>query len=179
MNLTLVRQTPIKDGGSPPLFDRTSFLIYPRTGSSPLCPPEVPADFAEDFNEASLILDLSPKASAALSRRCLQHILEDMGKVKPNDLSKEIQQILDSHGLPPYLSERIDAIRAIGNIAAHPTKDKNTGDILPVEPGEAEWLLGVVEDLLEFYFVGPAKTAKKNAAITQKLSVAGKLPLRK
>ena len=37
--------------------------------------PEVEPQFAEDYNEACLVLPFSPKASAALSRRCLQNII--------------------------------------------------------------------------------------------------------
>ncbi len=37
--------------------------------------PEVPEKYAKDYKEASAILDISPKASAAMSRRILQTIL--------------------------------------------------------------------------------------------------------
>jgi len=178
MNLTLIRHSPIHDGGSSPLFNSTSTLIYPRSTNRPPCHPDVPMDFAEDYNEACLTLDLSPRASAALSRRCLQHVLEEQGKVKPDNLSNEIAEILKSHSLPSYISDSIDAIRAIGNFGAHPIPNKITGIIVPVEPGEAEWTLDILEDLFDFYFIGPAKTAKKRLAIDKKLSDAGKPPLK-
>lgn len=38
--------------------------------------------------------------------------------VKPGDLSKEIDEAMKT--LPSYLVESIDAIRQIGNFAAHP-----------------------------------------------------------
>jgi len=41
--------------------------------------------------------------------------------------------------LTSTLADSIDAIRNIGNIVAHTTKNKSTGEILPVEVGEAEW----------------------------------------
>jgi len=47
-------------------------MIYPRTGGRNPAPQEVDDFIAEDYNEACLILNDSPKASAALSRRCLQ-----------------------------------------------------------------------------------------------------------
>ncbi len=40
---------------------------------------------------------------------------------------------------------RIDAVRVIGNFAAHPIKSKSTGEIVDVEPGEAEWNLNTLE----------------------------------
>jgi hypothetical protein len=52
-----------------------------------------------------------------------------------------IQQVLDSGKLPPDLAENIDAIHHIGNFAGHPNKSKSTGEVVPVEPHEAQWNL--------------------------------------
>jgi hypothetical protein len=76
--------------------------------------------------------------------------------------------------LPTHLVEIIDAVRNIGNFAAHPIKSKHTGEILPVEPEEAEWNLDVIEALFDFYYIQPALTAKKRAALDAKLKEAGK-----
>lgn len=84
--------------------------------------------------------------------------------MKPSDLYDEIQEVLDSGKLPSELHNSIDAIRAIGNFAAHPMKSKQTGLILDVEPGEAEWTLDVIEELFDFYFVLPAVVQKKKEA---------------
>jgi hypothetical protein len=128
-------------------------------------------------NLAVCITD-SAKASAALSRRCLQHILREVEKVKYSDLNSEIQEVLNRGKLPSHISESIDAVRNIGNFAAHPIKSKSTGEILPVEPGEAEWTLDVLESLFDFYFVQPAITAYKKAALDAKLKEAGKKPVK-
>lgn len=130
--------------------------------------------FSKDYNEACLILTLSPKASAALSRRCLQNILREKAGVKKGDLANEIQQVIDSNKLPSHLSESIDAIRNIGNFAAHPLKSTATGEIVEVEPGEAEWLLDVLEALFDFYFVQPAILQAKRDALNKKLAGIGK-----
>jgi len=58
------------------------FLVNPKGSNRPPVPPEVPPDFTEDYIEACLVLPDSPKASAALSRRCLQHILGEKAGVK-------------------------------------------------------------------------------------------------
>ncbi|MBI5235515.1 MAG: DUF4145 domain-containing protein [Deltaproteobacteria bacterium] len=94
-----------------------------------------------------MILSLSPKASAALSRRCLQSILRGHAGVKPQDLSKEIAEVIASKELVQYLVDAVDAVRNIGNFAAHPIKSKNTGEIMDVEPGEADWLLDILGNL--------------------------------
>jgi len=62
----------------------------------------------------------------------------------------------------------------VGNFAAHPIKDTNTGAITDVEEGEAELLIETLESLFDFAFVQPAKWAASKAAINAKLSAAGK-----
>jgi hypothetical protein len=155
-----------------------SRLIEPKSISRSPIPGEVPDIFAEDYRQACLILSDSPKASAALSRRCLQNILREKAKVKKQDLSKEIDEVLASGKIPSHLAEGIDAIRNIGNFAAHPMKSTNTGEILDVEPGEAEWTLDILEGLFDFYFVQPAMLQQKRDALNKKLQEAGKPPLK-
>jgi hypothetical protein len=156
--------------------------IWPLTThenkSCPPCPFEVPHSIQDDYNEACLVAQISPKASAALRRRCLQNLLRDVAMVKPSDLSKEIQEVIDSGKLPSHFVESIDAIRNIGNFAAHPAKSKSTGEIVAVEPEEAEWNLDVLESLFDFYNVQPAVLAKKCVALNAKLQEAGKPPMK-
>jgi hypothetical protein len=153
-------------------------IIRPKGSSQLPAPLGVPPEIAEDYNEACVVLPDSPKASAALSRRCLQNLLRSAAQVKQGDLAKEIQQVLDSDALPTYLAESIDAIRNIGNFAAHPNKSLQSGEIIPVEPGEAEWNLDVLEELFDFYYVKPAVIAKKRAELDSKLAAAGKPPMK-
>jgi hypothetical protein len=68
-------------------------LIFPHGSNRGPVPPDVPDDIAADYNEAALVLPLSAKASAALSRRCLQSILRGAGYPQ-YDLSKQIDAVL-------------------------------------------------------------------------------------
>lgn len=148
--------------------------VNPLSSNRPPVPPEVDQEFAVDYKEACLILSFSPKASAALSRRCLQSILREKAGVKKGNLANEIQEIIDSNKLPSHLSESIDAIRNIGNFAAHPMKSTSTGEIVEVEFGESEWLLDVLEALFDYYFVQPAILKAKRDALNKKLGDIGK-----
>jgi len=152
--------------------------IRPQGSNRPPCPPDVPAMLADDYKEACRVLPHSPKASAALSRRCLQNLLRETAKVKPGNLADEIQEVIDKGGLPSHLIQVIDAVRQIGNFAAHPMKSKSTGEILPVEPQEAEWNLDVLEALFDFYYVQPGIIARKRAELNAKLKEAGKPPMK-
>lgn len=153
-------------------------LIYPQVSVRPNAPVEVDEHIAEDFNEACLVLSLSPKASAALSRRCLQGVLRDKAEVKHGSLANEIKQFIENAQAPTHLIKTVDAIRHFGNFAAHPLVDKKTGEIIDVEEGEAEWLLDILDMLFDFYYVQPELAKKKMDELNKKLEAAGK-PLMK
>jgi len=152
------------------------YLVYPRHIER-FVPPEVPSDITEDFIEAVAVLSISQKASAALSRRCLQNVLIDKGANSRKNLSEQIGDTLPS--LPTYIAEDLDAIRNLGNFAAHPIKYTNSSQIVDVEPGEAEWNLDVLEELFDFYYVKPAISEQKRAILNAKLQAAGKRPMKK
>ncbi len=150
-------------------------LVHPRETGRPPVPTEVPPEFSEDYVEACLVLADSPKASAALSRRCLQLILrEKAGVQNPDNLLRAIEEAVADPSIPTGIKDSLDAVRNIGNFAVHPNKGLNTGDVVPVEPGEAEWCLDVVEVLFDFYFVGPADVQRRRDALNAKLSEMGK-----
>jgi hypothetical protein len=54
------------------------------------------------------------------------------------------------------------------------TKSKLTAEILDVQPGEAEWCLEIIEDLIEHYFIRPAAEQAKIDSLNAKLAAAGK-----
>jgi hypothetical protein len=112
-------------------------------------PSYIPTPIIDNYNEACLIMKLSPKASATLSRRCIQGILRDFWKVKPGKLIEEIESIKDK--VEPDVYEAIDSVRRIGNIGAHMEKDINI--IVDVDPNEAELLVGLIEILLTEWYV--------------------------
>ncbi len=141
-------------------------------------PPEIPDKYRGDYREAILIKKISPKASAALSRRILQNIIREEFGIKHRSLAQEIDDFIKLPNVPSYLSSAVDAIRNIGNFAAHPLKDSRTGEIVDVEPGEAEWLIEVLDSLCDFAFVQPEKLKKRKEALNNKLQSMGKPPMK-
>lgn len=161
-----------RDGGP-------SWVVLPRQATRPV-PIEVQAaspNIAADFEEAAAVLFVSAKASAALSRRCLQALLSEKGGARQRNLSEQIDAVLPT--LPSHLAEDLDAVRHIGNFAAHPQKANETGAILDVERHEAEWTLEVLEGLFDFYYVQPAKSALRRQKLEEKLEQVGKPPLKR
>jgi hypothetical protein len=149
-------------------------MVFPPNASTRPLPAEVPDPYKRDFDEACSVLSLSPKASAALSRRNLQAVLRDKAPTTSKDLFDQIEEVTASGKLPSHISDDLHAVRNIGNFAAHEIKSKTTGAIVDVEAGEAEWNLDVLESHFDFYFVEPAKAAKRKAELNKKLKDAGK-----
>ncbi len=152
-------------------------VIYPQSSEFTI-PQEVPKQFSDDILEAHEALNYSAKASAALSRRLLQKTLREVLGITKRDLSQEIETFINTANAPTYLTDAIDAVRQIGNFAAHPIKNANTGEIVEVEPGEAEWLLEVLESLFDFVFVQPAKLEQRRESLNKKLRELGKSELK-
>jgi hypothetical protein len=135
---------------------------------------DIPKVYLEDYEESLKVLASSPKASAALTRRLLQNILREEYKIKERTLSEEIEKFVTITGIPSHLTTAVDAIRQIGNFAAHPTKEKATGEIVPVEIGEAEWLVEVIESIFDFTFIQPKKLERRKQELNKKLEKIGK-----
>lgn len=136
--------------GNGEYFKGKVFHIRPRSNANVL-PEYVPEHIRQDYEEAYLIADLSPKASATLSRRCLQSMIRDFFKVKHGNLHNEIEQIKDKIEIDSY--EALMAVKSIGNVGAHPTLDPELDIIIGIEPGEAKQLLELVEMFIDEWYV--------------------------
>lgn len=149
--------------------------VYPKAIARAPLPSELKdKTVREDYIEACNVLADSAKASAALSRRCLQHILCEKAGTTKHDLADQIEEVVNSGKLPTELSDDLDAVRHIGNFGVHVTKNKNTGEVVPVEPGEAEWNLEVIESLIDYYYVRPSRSQERRIKMNLKLKDAGK-----
>jgi len=155
----------------------TERIVLPELITKNPPPPQVPKKYTDDYKEAILVLQYSPKASAALSRRCLQAIIHGEAKIKKRNLYDEIEELISSNVLPSYINEDLHHVRVIGNFAAHPIKCQSTGVIFDVEPGEAEWNLEVLYSLFDFYFVQKDLVKKRKKKINVKLKKSGKKPI--
>jgi len=162
--------------GSPTIVEE-HVIFPPRSGRG--LPAEVPERLRKDFQEAAAVMGLSPKASAALGRRILQDVLREACGCDQHDLSKQVAAYIEKHGVQSPLADQLHALREVGNFAAHTQKDTNTGAVLDVEPGEAEWLLDTLEALFDHVYVKPGKHQARVDALNAKLTAAGRRPLGK
>ena len=123
-------------------------LIHPHSAARQF-PKYIPSPIREDYEEAYSILELSPKASATLARRCLQGMIRDFWKIRKSKLADEINELKNK--VTPSQWKAIDSLRSIGNIGAHMEKDVNR--IVDVEPNEAENLLKLIELLIDKWYI--------------------------
>ncbi|WP_325437229.1 DUF4145 domain-containing protein [Pseudomonas nitroreducens] len=130
------------------LPEKKSWKLIPSSFAKNL-PNYVPRAIVEDYNEACAIRELSPKASATLSRRCIQGMIRDFFAVKKGRLIDEIDAIKEK--VDPATWAAIDAVRQIGNIGAHMEKDINV--IVDVDPEEAQLLISLIETLISDWYV--------------------------
>ena len=146
-------------------------VVYPNSSPPPV-DESVPESMRIDYGEAWQVLPHSAKASAALSRRILESILDDQGYSRGN-LNRQIRELLSEKDinriLPVALRDLVDAIRRFGNFSAHPITSSTSAQIIEVEPEEAEWCLKIISALFEHYYVRPAKNAAMLASLNEKL----------
>ena len=124
-------------------------------------PDYVPMPILADYKEACLIKDLSPKASATLSRRCLQGMIRDFWGVSKSRLVDEIKGIQEK--VDKITWDAIDSVRNIGNIGAHMEKDINL--IIDVDQNEAGLLIELVETLIKEWYVNRFEREQRMASI--------------
>lgn len=153
-------------------------LLYPKNKFNIVLPSEIPLNYVQDFMETYHVCSISAKASAAISRRILQQILVNEYGIERRNLSQQIDDFIVLPGIPSYLADSIDAVRQIGNFAAHPVKSLNSGEVVEVEEGEAEWILEVLQSLFDFVFVQPSKQRARIDKLNQKLHELGKPQLK-
>ena len=112
------------------IFDK---LVYPQRGEAPPINPDLPDDIRRDYEEASSILDLSPRGAAALIRLATQKLCKELGQPGEN-INDDIGALV-ANGLDVRIQKALDAVRVIGNNAVHPGQidlrdDRTTAETL-------------------------------------------------
>nr|WP_315231728.1 DUF4145 domain-containing protein [uncultured Flavobacterium sp.] len=93
-------------------------LIFPSVSGAPLPNIDLPEDIKIDFEEARIILNTSPRGSAALLRLCIQKLCGFLGE-SGKDINNDIGSLVKK-GLSSKIQQSLDIVRVIGNDAVHP-----------------------------------------------------------
>jgi len=134
---------------------KTWALVPPSQARS--FPVALPERVIEDYREACLTLELSPKVAAALSRRCLSEMLRDFWRVQPGSLNDEFRQIKGT--ADPLTWEAIESVRQSGMIGAR--MESEGAEIQDADPGEAKLLIGLIETLIQDWYVARDERRKR------------------
>lgn len=156
----------------------TRWLVFPHRPPPRPIDQLVPERYTADYREAALILEDSPKASAALSRKVLADVLEEEGRYLQRGLSKRVDAFIDDVSNPRSLREDLHYLREIANFAVHTQKDLESGAVIDVEPDEAEWTLDVLDRLFDHYIVQRQRSVEMRAGFDEKIERAGRDPIK-
>jgi hypothetical protein len=123
--------------------------IYP----SPLPEPtdvRIPEPMRGDLTEAKQCLAVSAwRATAVMARRAMQSAAIER-EAKKDKLKDQIEELEKAGKITTDLKEWADAVRWVGNDAAHPGGD-------PVDQDDAKEVLALAEQFLHVLYVTPAR----------------------
>jgi hypothetical protein len=107
------------------LFPKRLYVVPPNS--------DLPDDVRRDYEEASKIVDMSPRGSAALLRLAIQKLCIHLGEPGEN-IYKDIASLV-KRGLDTRVQQALDVVRVVGNNAVHPGQmdlndDKDTARTL-------------------------------------------------
>lgn len=97
---------------------RHDTILYPPARYEIEPNEDMAEDIKADFEEARKLLNLSPRAAAALLRLCIQKLCKQAGEPGEN-ISQDISSLVKK-GLKPQIAKALHVVRVIGNNAVHP-----------------------------------------------------------
>ena len=153
------------------VFKPEEELLYPRFPQVHEIDECVPEDFRKLYKESAEVLGVSPRSSATLSRYLLQKILHTELKIEKRNLEEEIKELENKKDIPSTFVTLLQALRKIANFGAHPKKSTNSGEIMDIEPGEAEVMLEIIEQLFDYIFIKPKRQEEFLKHISDKYGI--------
>jgi hypothetical protein len=141
----------------------TPVMWWPTPGAGPL-DESIPASVAKAYGEGARCLSIQvPNAAAAMLRSALAQVVQDQGSEVAKgkrSLNEALKQMVKDGSLHSTFEDWAGHIKDMGNAGAHP---EVFGD---VTQEEVEDLQSLVEQLLQFLYVQPARIARARAGRT-------------
>lgn len=132
--------------------------LVPRSSAKPW-PDYIPREIRDDYEEACLILEDSPNASAALARRCLQGMIRNFWSVKEDTLHREIKAIQNK--VDDKVFKALRGLKDIGNIGAHPET------VVDVTADDAQTLVDLLHLLVRIWYVAKKEHEQQLAKVAE------------
>ena len=132
-----------------------SKIIYPQFPSGVILDKSIPEKYKELYKQSEMVNNISPMASATLSRYLLQMLLHEELGISKRNLEEEIKELENSNNIPSKLVTLLQIMRRIANFGAHPKKSTHSNEIVEVENGESAIMLELIVELFDHIFVKP------------------------
>jgi hypothetical protein len=146
-------------------------IIYPKFPCTTRLNEYIPQKYMDLFSEAEQVNNISPRASATLSRYLLQMILHEELNIKKRNLEEEINELGSQDQVPSSLFTVLQILRRVANFAAHPKKSTHSAEIVEIEEGESTVMLALINELFDFVFVKPAEVEKFKSDMEEKFGI--------
>jgi hypothetical protein len=150
--------------------DGDSYPAWPQSSTRPRLSADVPSEYADDYHVASQVYAYSEESAAALGRRTLQRLLASKANAGEGGLVDQIRRVVLGPEMPAYLKQGLQTYTRLAQLDSQPGKSLHPEALTKVEPGEAEWLLDVLQSLLDLYFVQPARLQRKQTGLEEKIA---------
>ena len=131
-------------------------LVYPRGASIHRSAPKTVQAI---YREAATIKTNAPNAFAILIRKGLEAICDDRG-APTGSLADRLRFLARKGEIPPVLSEVTDALRLLGNTAAH-------GSLQVIKPPMTWAIDDLFRAVVEYVYVAPSKLEALNKRLMQ------------
>jgi hypothetical protein len=155
--------------------ESNTWWIRPRFATRSLA-PEVTDPYRRDYLEAVAVLTVSPRLSAVLSRSILADLLLDFRGYDDFGLTARIEKFRADETHPSDLRESIHHFREIADFGAH-TQKNDQNQLIPVDFGDAEWMLDFLDNLFDYLIVGPQKNRAMRERWDKRIADAGRKPI--
>lgn len=142
-------------------FGKWTLLPRPKVTKPP---EQIPEHLSDAYYQASVLIDISPKASCALARYCLHGIIRDFWSIpakNKNFISTDINKI--SKHISPETMESIGLIRAFGDIDSY--LDKDVDFMVDGSSEETRLIIALLEVLFDDWYVERHKRTQRKKAI--------------
>jgi hypothetical protein len=133
----------------------------------------VPEPYRRDYDEATAILDLSPRMSAVLARKIVGDLLANYENHTERRITQQIESFNGNTKHPRHIRENLHHLREIADFGAH-TQVNERDEIIEASRDEAEWTLDLVDRLFEYLIVTPEKDRAMRETFDQKIADASR-----
>lgn len=147
------------------------YIVYPHYSAGRNLNQYVPEKYAQLFRESEEVNNISPRASATLSRYLLQMLLHEELHIHKRNLEDEIKELENGSNIPTKLVTMLQVMRRVANFGAHPKKSINSNEIVEVEAGESAVMLDLLEEVFDYIFVKPKQQELFLTGIEEKYGI--------